>query len=115
MRWSVTKTSFINGRLEQPGNVVEYDGVPGSNLDPIDEDAKAAKAAAAKTSGKPGLAPAPHPDADRSLVEILDGWEHLEPKQRIAIAVKLGAARQGLTADAANTVIKDEIARRATV
>lgn len=42
-KYKVLNESFINGRLVSPGTVVDFKGVPGSNLEPMDADAKAAK------------------------------------------------------------------------
>lgn len=44
-RYRVLERSFIDNRLVEPGEEVEYEGLPGHNLEPLD---KAAKAAAAK-------------------------------------------------------------------
>lgn len=48
-RFRVTECSFINGRYVETGTVIEYDGVPGFNLEPVDAAAKKAKAAAGNT------------------------------------------------------------------
>lgn len=48
-RYRVNTKSFINNMLLDEGAEVEYDGKPGSNLDPIDASAKRAKA---KAEGK---------------------------------------------------------------
>lgn len=34
--YKVAKRSFINGRLREPGDIVTYDGEPGSNLVSVD-------------------------------------------------------------------------------
>ena len=34
--YKVAKRSFINGRLHEPGDIVTYDGEPGSNLVSVD-------------------------------------------------------------------------------
>lgn len=44
-RYRVLEKSYINDRLVETGEEVEYEGLPGHNLEPLD---KAAKAAAAK-------------------------------------------------------------------
>lgn len=51
--------------------------------------------------------PAPEP-----LVEIPDDWQDRKPSERIALAVKLGSERKGLTAAKADEVIEDEVERR---
>ncbi|MBM3099135.1 hypothetical protein JRX38_14180 [Gluconobacter cerinus] len=45
-RYRVTHESFINGRLVQVGQVIDFDGVPGFNLEAVDTAAKKAKEAA---------------------------------------------------------------------
>lgn len=40
MKYSVLEKSFINGGLAQEGDIVEYNGKPGSNLELIKEAAK---------------------------------------------------------------------------
>lgn len=34
-RYRVMQASFINGSYVEPGTVIEYDGIPGNNLDVI--------------------------------------------------------------------------------
>jgi hypothetical protein len=46
-QYRVTTTSFIDNKLVHEGDTVEYDGIPHSNLEPLDNaGAKAAKGAA---------------------------------------------------------------------
>ncbi|MXV35865.1 MULTISPECIES: hypothetical protein [unclassified Saccharibacter] len=45
-RYRVTTASFINGRYVEEDTVIDYDGIPGFNLDPLDEEARSAKKAA---------------------------------------------------------------------
>lgn len=50
-RYQVLKKSFINGRIHDPEEAkepiyIEYEGQPGSNLKPMDDDARKAAAAA---------------------------------------------------------------------
>lgn len=47
-KYCVNRRSYIGGCVVEPGEIVEYDGKPGSNLDPVDKAAAAAKAAVAK-------------------------------------------------------------------
>jgi hypothetical protein len=54
------------------------------------------------TDGKPG----------KPVVDIDPDWQDLRPTQRIALAVKLGADRKGLTAAEADKVIAEEVVRR---
>lgn len=65
-RYRVLQKSFINNQTYDVGAEVEWDGVPASNLEPIDKEAKAAAADAA-TSGQPVTVPEdwnPAPSAD---------------------------------------------------
>lgn len=41
-RFRVKEVSFIGTRIYQPGEEIDFDGVPGPNLEPIDQPAKAA-------------------------------------------------------------------------
>ena len=47
-KFRVTEVSFINNQIVQPGDTVDFDGLPGANLEPIDKPAKAAADAVAK-------------------------------------------------------------------
>jgi hypothetical protein len=47
-KYEVLRTSHINGRVVNAGEVVEFDGVPGRFLKPINAEAKSAKADADK-------------------------------------------------------------------
>lgn len=53
-------------------------------------------------------------DGEKSvpIVEIDSDWQDLSNQQRIALAVKLGAERKGLTAAKADEVIQAEVDRR---
>ena len=51
-RYKVLQRSFINNTTVEEGAEVEWDGIPGANLEPIDEPAKAAKGRA-KQSKEP--------------------------------------------------------------
>lgn len=70
-QYRVKEKSFIGNALRDEGDIVDYDGVPGANLEPMDKDAnKAAKTANgasnddiirqhfAAQAGDPDLAPA---------------------------------------------------------
>lgn len=41
-KYRVLEPSFINNALVKEGDIVEFDGIPGSNLEPIDKAAKSA-------------------------------------------------------------------------
>lgn len=47
-RYEVLEPSFLGTRIYQPGEIFEFDGIPGPNLKPLDKpaEAKAAEAAA---------------------------------------------------------------------
>jgi len=51
-KYRVLVRSFIGNGLVEPDTVVEYDGVPSSNLEPLDKDAEKA----AKKSDAAGVA-----------------------------------------------------------
>lgn len=51
-KYRVTQPSFIHGRMFKAGDVINFDGVPGFNLDPVDDAAKKAKAAASKAASR---------------------------------------------------------------
>ncbi len=57
-QYRVKETSFINNKLVQAGDIVEYDGKPGKNLEPI-KSGKGKKAEAeAETEGTQPETPA---------------------------------------------------------
>jgi len=51
-------------------------------------------------------------DKSEPIVEIPSDWQDMTNQQRIALAVKLGAERKGLTAAKADEVIEAEVERR---
>jgi hypothetical protein len=55
-RYRVLQKSFLNNQTYNVGEEVEWDGIPATNLEPIDKAAQAA-AAAAQTSGQPITVP----------------------------------------------------------
>lgn len=42
-QYRVTEKSFINNALREPGEVIDFDGIPGRNLEPMDKAAQKAK------------------------------------------------------------------------
>lgn len=48
-RYRVLETTFMNGRILKEGDEVDYEGEPGSNLEPIDKLAQTVVAKLAKT------------------------------------------------------------------
>ena len=118
-RYRVEALSWIGGRTVQPGEEIEYEGIPGSKLTPVDDEAKAAKAAAgafrAESTGRPTYR-TPEVKTDKpKLVDIPADWEELNPEQRINLARRLGAPVKGTGTKAADAFIKAELANRATV
>lgn len=51
-KYRVLRLSHIHNNLWEPGSELEYDGIPGTALEPINDAAKAAKAAKAKAERK---------------------------------------------------------------
>lgn len=45
-RYRVTEPSFIDGHYVEANTVIDYEGIPGFNLAPLDEEARKAKEAA---------------------------------------------------------------------
>lgn len=113
-RYRVEKLSWIGGRNVKPGEEIEFAGIPGTALTPLDDDAKAAKLAAdtKRLPPKPGSMALV---GGRHQVEIPKNWEQETGPALILLARKLGAPAKGTTAKVATTIIKDELARRATV
>jgi hypothetical protein len=60
-RYIVTQLSYIGGRLVEPGEEVEYDGKPGSALEPVDAPAKGR---GRKTAATPEANESPSPSGD---------------------------------------------------
>lgn len=119
-QYKVLAVSWIGGRTVQPGEIIEYAGAPGSKLEPVDDEARAAKAAAdakrqAPFRDRPVYAPANVNPEKPKLVEIPANWREFKPEQRINLARQLGAPVKGTNTEAADKVIADELARRATV
>lgn len=57
MRYRVLQKSFINNSIVEEGEIVEYHGKPGSNLERVDEPTK-------KKAPAPVPAPKPEPEAE---------------------------------------------------
>lgn len=101
-------------QLLPAGAEIEFGGVPGSALDPLDEAAeKAVKERASKPKGLlpvDGRREVPRPDP--STIEIPDGWLDLRPEQIVNLSRRLGAARNN-TYTQAIAWIENELKRRA--
>jgi hypothetical protein len=50
-KYRITRLSFIGKQLHEEGAEIDYDGIPGSALEPLDDDAKAAKEKALSAKG----------------------------------------------------------------
>lgn len=77
--------TFINNTLREKGEIVDYDGQPGSTLQPVDTESK---------------------------VDIPADWRDQNGLQRIALARSLGAPKQRLSAADADLWIENELANR---
>lgn len=86
--YRILARTFINGSLREAGEVVDYDGVAGSTLQPVETN---------------------------SAVKIPDDWRALNGLQRIALARALGAPKSRLSAADADQWIGNELENRATV
>jgi hypothetical protein len=84
-KYRVLAKTFINGSPQDAGAIVDYDGQPGSTLQPV---------------------------ATTSKVDIPDDWHDQNGLQRIALARSLGAPKQRLSAAEADTWIQNEIDNR---
>ena len=62
-QYRVLKDSFIGNSLVKEGDVVDYDGTPGDNLEPVDKAAKAAAKVAAKAEADAALVAQAEADA----------------------------------------------------
>lgn len=84
-RYTVLEKTFINNRLCERGEVVDYDGQPGSTLQPMET---------------------------RPQVDIPDNWREENGLKRIALARSLGAPKQRMSAADADLWISNELAHR---
>ena len=123
-RYRVTARSYFD-RLVEPGAEIEYAGVPGSNLEPLDASARAAVAArdAAGYVARPafnvvpiGVKPPPLKQEAKAAeppanVDIPDNWLDLPGKDVIDLSRRLGAPRNNRYAQAV-AFIEKEVARR---
>ena len=84
-QYRVLEKMFINNMLHDKGDIVEYDGSPGSTLQPVETHSK---------------------------VEIPEKWRDENGLKRIALAKSLGAPPLRLSAAAADTWIQNELDNR---
>ena len=97
--YKVLSDSYINDRLVPASTddapvLVAYDGNPGANLEPVDDEGRARQAAYFAARGR--------------TAEEADRLHHVPP-----LAARLGAPVDVTTRAAAETIIKAELARRA--
>lgn len=97
-----------NGVTVAPGEVFESNATPGRNWKPIDEHAKVR----AKETGQDPAIQAKEPPA----IVIPDNWESLQWMQRVGLAKQIAGevkpAEGQKKADAADAIIRAELARR---
>jgi len=62
-KYRVLVKSFINNSIAEPGDVVEYDGKPGSNLELVEADKPKAGRKGRAADAAPVADPAPDQDA----------------------------------------------------
>lgn len=137
--YKVTALSYLNDRLVQEGETVEYDGLPGSNLEPLDDEGRARKAKAYAARGTTAteaarlrgvliaggadlgdnlardhsLAKAPPPASITTHhVAIPEGWRDMEWQNLVKLAGRLGAPETLTKKAAAIEYIEAEEARR---
>jgi hypothetical protein len=58
-QYRVLEVSFIDNSVRQPGDIVEFDGAPSTNLEPVDSAAKKAAKAAEAAAAAAAADPAP--------------------------------------------------------
>ena len=66
--YRVRELSYIDNRLVDAGEEVTYDGLPGTNLEPLNDAAKAQAALAEKQRRAPAVRTAPARRAARGVV-----------------------------------------------
>jgi hypothetical protein len=89
-KYRVNTKSFIGNSVVDEGAVVEYDGMPGLNLDPMDDAAKDAFAQANATRDRKGISVQ---DLTRQKVASLGGDpEAVELAQAATVAAAAAAA-----------------------
>lgn len=95
-KYRILRLSFIGNQLLEEGTEVEYDGEPGSALEPINDAAKAAKKKAEQKHGKAAANSGPAPvasvvtDGDKSE----DEGDHNDGDGNGAISEDLTSLRQ---------------------
>lgn len=83
-RYRVKETSFFDGGLVKPGDLVEYDGVPGFNLEPTDAEGRKRQSAHFKSMADKGLISPNDPRFFYAIAEAVDApaqsnGEHGDP------------------------------------
>lgn len=84
-RYRLLAKTFINGAPQEAGAIIEYDGQPGSTMQPVETS---------------------------STAEIPENWRDENGLKRIALAKSLGAPPIRLSAQQADTWIQNELDNR---
>lgn len=84
-QYRLLEKTFINNSLQEAGAIIEYDGQPGSTMQPVETTSK---------------------------VDIPENWRDQNGLQRIALAKSLGAPPLRLSAAMADEWIANELANR---
>ena len=116
---------FLDGARARAGSVVEFDGLPGSEMEPLDDagwERFHEHAAQRKARGLPPVTRFPFavieskatgvPVRERKLADLPENWRELKGLPLTNLAIRLGAAR-GIKADQAAKFIEAEEANRA--
>jgi hypothetical protein len=74
-KYRITRLSFIGKQLHEEGAEIDYDGIPGSALEPLDDDARAAKEKALSAKGITLGSDAPLVESLTTLAEAGDTSE----------------------------------------
>lgn len=88
-KYRVTERSYINLTMYEEGATVDFDGVPGPNLEPLDAAAVAAKEEAAKGLGPKNISTG---DMARQKVAVLGGSPEAVDAMQAATAASAAAA-----------------------
>lgn len=88
-QYRVTENSFINGHFVAVGETVDYAGIPGFNLEPLDDEARAAK-------GKAGLLAQRNVNS-RAFQEDLTRPDGTPPQQEDLLAEKTAGPSEATT------------------
>lgn len=71
-KYRVTRLSHIHNNLWPEGSEIEYDGEPGTALEPLNDAARSAKAKAKHKGETPSVVAEPEPMNDAGADDVLD-------------------------------------------